>query len=155
MEGRFVHKNCNADCTDQIDCISQTALVVVFSKGTFPEVCRYQPIGASQLTLANRYHGQRFSRITSPTLRWMESISSWRYGIRVVIIPSIAFVLWHTLTRTLFFYVLTFHTPIPWTTPNRGCVGSFSIPSCSYLYLDDRSGSKRLTTFVRDSLSSL
>ena len=28
-----------ADCSDNIDCISQTALVTVFSKGTFPEVC--------------------------------------------------------------------------------------------------------------------
>ena len=31
-------------------CISQTCLLIVFSKGTFPEVCGYQVIGASANT---------------------------------------------------------------------------------------------------------
>ena len=42
-------KSLYADCIDTIDYSSQTALAITFSKGTFPEVCRYCLIGASQL----------------------------------------------------------------------------------------------------------
>ena len=50
MEGRFVRTNPNADYVDNIVCISQTSLLIVFSKGTFPEVCGYQLIGVSANT---------------------------------------------------------------------------------------------------------
>ena len=49
MEGRFVWTNRNVDCrTDNIDCILQTALLAVFSKGTFPLVCEYWLVGVSR-----------------------------------------------------------------------------------------------------------
>ena len=48
--GRFVRTNRNADYADNIVYISQTCLLIVFSKGTFPEVCGYQLIGASANT---------------------------------------------------------------------------------------------------------
>ena len=55
LVGRFVRTNRNADCADNIVCISQTCLLGVFSKGAFSDVCGYQLIGASANTREQIY----------------------------------------------------------------------------------------------------
>ena len=74
-----------------------------------------------QLTLVNRYSYQRFLKITLPRLRWTESLSSWRYGIRVVSKTLIACALCRIPTRTLFLSALALLIQIPWTTSWRRC----------------------------------
>ena len=153
VEGRFVWTNLTVNCTDNIDRIADGVGHGVLERA-FPRGMSLL-IDRSCVTLVNRYQTQQFLNITTPTLMWMGSMSSWRYGTRVVTMRMIASVLWHTPTRTLFLYALTFLIPIPWKTSKRRCVASSSMPPCRYLYFDYRSGSVRSTTSVRDSLSSL